>query len=163
MTRHAGRARRLGTSFVPVGVSACALALVACTSGDAPKASASTSPSLPFVIPTPPLSTVETGDLANIRATPWDFAVRVDDRTLDVRYLGARNRCEVLANVRVNETSAQVTITLYTGTPPDHTADVCTNVGVPARTRVPLTSPIGERVVLDGATRPPEERAGRPH
>lgn len=163
MTQYAGRVRWFGTIFVPAGVSVCALALIACTSGDAPKASASPTPSLPFVIPTPPLSTVETGDLAHVRAIPWQFAVRVDDRTLDVRYLGARNRCEVLANVRVNETATEITITVYTGTPPDRTADVCTNVGVPARARVPLTSPIGERVVFDGATRPPEERAVRPN
>lgn len=162
MTLYAGRARWLGAVFVPAGVAACTLALLACTSGDQPPPTASPSPSLPFVIPTPPLSVIETGNLAGVEPIPWQFAVRVDDRTLDVRYLGAPNRCRVLANVRVKESDTHITITVFMGTPPDQTADVCTTLGVPARTRVPLTSPIGERVVFDGATRPPEERAVRP-
>ena len=117
---------------------------------------------MPFAIPTPPLSVVETGDLAGIAPIPWQFAVRVDEHTLDIRYFGAPNRCRVLANVRVKESASDITVTVFLGTPPDHAADVCTTLGIPARTRVPLTSPFGGRVVVDGATRPPEERAVRP-
>jgi hypothetical protein len=133
------------------------LALVACTSGDGPRPSESSSPSA-FHPPTPPLSTVEPGDLRGVGSVPWSSATLVDERTLDLRYLGAPNRCRVLANVRVKESATEVTITVYLGTPPDHADETCTNLGLPARTRVPLTSPLGARRVLDGGTNPAEER-----
>lgn len=162
MTLYEGRARWLGTIVAPAGMSVCVWALLACTSGGeppAPSASASPSPSLPFVIPTPPLSVVETGNLSGVGTVPWQFAVRVDDRTLDIRYIGSKDRCRVLANVRVKESASEVTITVYLGTPPDHAVNTCTStVGIPARTRIPLASPLGDRRVIDGATRPPEER-----
>ena len=161
MTHFAARAGRLGTLVVPAGVSVCALVLVACTAGAPPAPASTPSASPPFVIPTPSLSVVETGDLSNVGPVPWQFATRVDDRTLDVRYLGAQNRCQVLANVRVAESAGEVAITVFLGTPPEHVGDVCTNLGVPARTRVPLSSPLGDRRVLDGSTRPPEERTVR--
>jgi hypothetical protein len=157
MTQYAGRARWLGTIFVPAGVSVCALALVACTSGDGPRPSESPSPSA-FHPPTPPLTTIEQGALSGVVPVPWDTATLVDDRTVDVRYLGAPNRCRVLANVRVKESPTDITITVYLGTPPDHAVEMCTNLGIPARTRVPLSSPLGARRVLDGGTKPPEER-----
>jgi hypothetical protein len=101
---------------------------------------------------------VEPGDLTGIGSVPWQSATLVDERTLDVRYLGAPNRCRVLANVRVQESAAEVIVTVYLGTPPDHPVEACTTIGIPARTRVPLTSPLGTRRVLDGGTRPAEER-----
>ena len=158
MTQYAGRARWFGTIFVPAGVSVCSLALLACTWGEPPTPTASASPSPPFVIPTPPLSAVETGDLSGVGTVPWQFATRVDARTLDIRYFGAADRCRVLANVRVQESDSEVTITVYLGTPPEHRVNTCTTLGVPARTRVPLSAPLGDRRVFDGATRPPEER-----
>ena len=161
MTSQAARARGLATVFVRGGAAVCAAALLACTSGEPPP-SAAPSSSPPFAVPTPPLSVVETGDLAGVAPVPWQFATLVDERTLDVRYLGARDRCQVLANVRVRETATEVTVTVYLGTPPDRTAGICTTVGVPARTRVPLSAPLGGRRVLDGGRQPPEERAVRP-
>jgi hypothetical protein len=38
---------------------------------------------------------------------------------------------------------------------------MCTDIGIPARARVTLTAPLGSRRLLDGGTRPPEERAVR--
>lgn len=154
---NAGRARWLGTILVPVGVSVCVLVLVACTSGDHhPKPSSSPTPT--FHPPTPPLTTVEPGELTGVGPTTWQSATVVDEQTLDIYYLGAANRCRVLANVRVNETDTQVTVTVFLGTPPDHAHDTCTNIGIRARTRVPLTSPLGTRKVIDGGARPPAER-----
>lgn len=60
--------------------------------------------------------------------------------------------------MRVNETDTQVTITVFLGTPPDQAGKTCTNIGIRARTRVPLRAPLGTRTVIDGGAKPPTER-----
>jgi hypothetical protein len=105
---------------------------------------------------------VEPARLVAVGTTPWQYARAAGETTVDVYFLGSASGCRRLANVRVAETAATVTVTLFTGTPPERSAQPCPAVGVGARTRVPLRAPLGTRGLLDGSTRPPATRSLRP-
>ena len=145
------RARGLRAAALVAGVSA----VVSCTTGSGTKASPSPSG---FSPPPRPLTTVEPGALEDVGTTTWQSATRVGDRTLDIDYLGAPNRCRVLANVRVAESASEVRVTLFLGTPPENAGRTCSNLGIPVRTRVPLDAPVGDRRVVDAGATPPAER-----
>ena len=147
------RWRRSATTVVAAGVAVCLLA--ACTGGSDPKGSPS--PTTP-AIPTPPLATIDPNPLTDPQKITWQQAVRIDDKTLDIYYVGNAAGCRRLANVRVAESATTVTITLFEGADPARAQEVCPGAGVNARTRVPLDNPLAGRQLIDGGVTPPAER-----
>lgn len=147
------RWRRSTLTFVAAGAAACFI--MGCTSDGKPLTSPSAS--IP-AIPTPPLTTVDPKPLVDPQKITWQSAVRVDDKTLDVYYVGNAAGCRRLANVRVAESATTVTITLYEGTDPARAQEACPGAGVQARTRVALDAPLAGRKLIDGGATPPAER-----
>jgi hypothetical protein len=105
----------------------------------------SSSPSKPrpkIVSPTP--------GLQNVLATSWIKAVpSADGMTLTVWFWGSP--CLGVDHVDVNETPDRVALTLYQGTPPSMIGMACIEIAMLAAVRVDLSSPLGDRTVVDGS------------
>jgi hypothetical protein len=110
--------------------------------------------------PEAPLRVVSTEPAEGVAAVTWREARRVGPETLDVLYVGGKPECDLLVNVRIAESSENVTLTLFTGRRAGDRA-ACAPVGQTVRTRVTLRAPLGDRPVLDGAVSPPERREVR--
>ena len=54
-------------------------------------------------------------------------------------------------HVGLDETPDRVTVTLYQGTPPDLVGSACPEIAMLQAVRVALTSPLGDRTVVDGS------------
>jgi hypothetical protein len=91
-----------------------------------------------------------TPGLQNVLATSWIEAVpSADDMTLTVSFWGSP--CLGVDHVDVNETPDRVAITLYQGTPPSMVGMACIEIAMLAAVRVDLSSPLGNRTVVDGS------------
>ena len=109
-------------------------------------------------IPAAPLVELHTGPLDDVRPVTWQSADRVDDHTLDVRFVANAAGCRKVGNVRVAESAARVTITVHEGAVPAPAGQVCPDAGMLARFRVRLDGPLASRGVADGAVTPPADR-----
>jgi hypothetical protein len=140
----------------PVALALAGLVLAGCTNGGG----TSPTPS-PSALPLPSLRAVDPRATVRPRAVPWTNAAATGERALDVYYVASADTCRGLANVRVAETAATVTVTVYEAGLPG-APDTCSTVGFLARVRVPLRAPLARRALLDGAPPSPEPRPLRP-
>lgn len=89
---------------------------------------------------------------ANVRARRWESAdVHADDVTIDITYWSGVEPCYVLDRVEVREEAARVVITLYEGSQPGFDG-ACTEQAIERTTRIRLTSPLRDRVLVDGSS-----------
>ena len=95
-----------------------------------------------------------TPGMADVRARPFDSAtVRSDGQTIAVDFVSGIEPCSVLDHVQVTSGDDTVTITLFEGHDADAGDVACIDIGVFKRVIVTLDSPIGGRVIVDGAAR----------
>jgi hypothetical protein len=133
-----------------------AIALVACAS-PAPSGSGPDEPVSTTVPPTsgpPPAQKPKFVDLQpgllNVTPIVWIKAVPSSDgMTLALWFWGGP--CMGIDHADVSETADQVTVTLYQGTPPDLEGSACPEIAMLQAVRVSLSSPLGDRKVVDGA------------
>jgi hypothetical protein len=91
-----------------------------------------------------------TPGLQNVLATSWIKAVpSADGMTLTVSFWGSP--CLGVDHVDVKETPDRVAITLYQGTPPSMVGMASIEIEMLAAVRVDLSSPLGDREVVDGS------------
>lgn len=88
--------------------------------------------------------------LSRSEPTPWG-EVEVDGTELVVRYVGGE--CDRGATLEVEETPDEVVVTVLVS----GWSLSCSDAGVPRELTGRLESPLGERVVVDGACRRPEQ------
>jgi hypothetical protein len=97
-----------------------------------------------------PTIVTPTPGLQNVLATSWIKAVSsADGRTLSVWFWGSP--CLGVDHVDVKETPDRVALTLYQGTPPSMVGMACIEIAMVAAVRVDLSSPLGDRTVVDGS------------
>lgn len=88
--------------------------------------------------------------LVDVRARPWDRAEPIEDgRAVRLHWAGGLPACDGLDRVEVAEHPDMVVLTLYVGTVPD--AGPCPEIAVFRSTEVRLTTPLGDRRIVDGA------------
>ena len=109
------------------------------------------SPSSPEPEPTPLLVTPRQG-LVDVRPNPFDKAVLLDERTLEVRFWGGVEECYGVDRVDVEYGEKEITVTVYQGRVP--TAEVCIEIAVLTAVRLKLDEPIAGRKIVDGAATP---------
>jgi hypothetical protein len=136
-----------------------ALAAAACASttvsaGGGPDSPVSTS--LPPVSGGPPIAqkpkivTPEPG-LHDVTPLTWIKAIPSSDgRTLTVTFWGGP--CMGIDHVGLDEAPDTVSVTLFQGTPPSLVGSACPEIAMLMAVRVPLSSPLGGRTVVDGST-----------
>lgn len=91
--------------------------------------------------------------MANVRRQPFVAATpSADGRTLRVAFWGGVAPCFVLDRVDLREAGDAVTVTLYAGSDPASPDVACIEIALHMAVDVELSSPLGERIVLDGAT-----------
>jgi hypothetical protein len=90
--------------------------------------------------------------MVDVRPVPFDsVAPGPDGRTLAVRFTGGVAPCFVLDRVDVAERATAVTVTLHAGREPSPEPPACIMIAAEYETVVALASPLGDRVVIDGA------------
>ncbi len=106
------------------------------------------SPDEPVPEPEPEVVEPRTG-LVDVRARPWDEAVAVGPRELEIRFWGGVEDCWGVDRVEVDEGPDEVTVTLFEGAVP--TAEACIEIALFQAVRVTLDAPLAGREVVDGA------------
>jgi hypothetical protein len=133
-----------------------ALAAAACatsnTAGGGPDAPISTS--VPPASGPPPAQKPKIVDvtpgLQNVTPLTWIKAVPSSDgTTLTMWFWGGP--CMGVDHVGVDETPDRVTVTLSQGIPPSLVGSACPEIAMLQAVRVALTSPLGDRTIVDGA------------
>lgn len=79
-------------------------------------------------------------------------AVLRDGNKVEARFYGGVQECYGVDRVEVEETAESVTITVFTGSPPDAAARVCIDIAELQAVLVALDAPLGERIVIDGSS-----------
>jgi hypothetical protein len=133
-----------------LAAAACASTTVSAGGGaDSPvSTSLPPQPPGPPVVQKPRIVTPEPG-LRDVTPLTWIKAIRSSDgRTLTVTFWGGP--CMGIDHVGLDETPDTVTVTLYQGTPPSLVGSACPEIAMLMAVRVPLSSPLGDRTVLDG-------------
>lgn len=97
----------------------------------------------------PKILTVQPG-LQNVTPMTWIKAVPSSDGlTLTVWFWGGP--CMGIDHADVNETPDHVTVSLFQGTPPSLVGSVCPEIAMLQGVRVSLSSPLGDRKIVDGS------------
>jgi hypothetical protein len=142
--------RTLPLLLVLVALTACAKAASpgagsgGATSTNAPTAAGGLAPAHPkMVTPSP--------GLEDVRPTAWSRATPTADGTaLTVDFWGSP--CQGIDHVSTRETASTVTVTLYEGTLPASVGAACPAIVMLEAVRVQLSTPLGNRTVVDGAS-----------
>ena len=125
---------------------AALLILAACAGPDDPVVSMP--PDTP--VPAPTILEVEPREgLVDVRPHVWDRAEPVAPKRVRVEFYGGPEECEGLDRVEVREDPEAVSITLFTGRLPE--AEVCIQIALLKATTIKLSSPLGDRDLVDGA------------
>ena len=103
---------------------------------------------VPPLLGIPKLITITTG-ASNLNKIRFESAVASGSQGLAVRFWAGVEPCTVLGKVDVVESADKVTVTLWTGT--TNSLILCTALAQYFETIVPLSAPLGARVVIDGA------------
>lgn len=125
--------------------------------GAAPDSSTSASPtSAPSTGPTQPTGpgapeVVEPrAGMDNIRPVRWESAKSQSERVVRVRFYGGVAPCDVLDSVEVDYRSAQVAISLFSGSDPAEPDAVCIQIAKLKVVDVELTEDLEGRTIVDG-------------
>ncbi|MGH9223489.1 MAG: hypothetical protein ACRD2W_06810 [Acidimicrobiales bacterium] len=102
----------------------------------------------PPLLGIPKLVSVTLG-ASNLTKITFESAVASGSQALAVRFWSGVEPCTVLGKVDVVESADKVTVTLWTGT--TNALILCTALAQYFETIVPLSAPLGARVVVDGA------------
>jgi len=155
------KTRTLPLLLVVVALASCARAAApgngsgGVTSTQIPPGSGTPGPAQPRIVTPSP-------GLADVRPVTWTKATASADGTvLTVDFWGSP--CLSIDHVGVKETSSAVTVTLYQGMLPSMVGSACPELAVLEAVRVQLSSPLGNRSVVDGApsaSPPPTEGGG---
>jgi hypothetical protein len=87
---------------------------------------------------------------ADVRPIPWD-RYKAQGKTLRIKWWSGVEPCNVLDHVDVEETPEKVTVTLYEGHTESDEDVACIEIAVLKTTIVELSTPLGDRKVVDGA------------
>jgi hypothetical protein len=87
-----------------------------------------------------------------VRATAWEKAEVLNERTLLVQFWGGVEECYGLDRVEVDYGTGSVSVTLYEGRVPS--AEVCIEIALLKAVRISLEEPLRGRKVVDGARKP---------
>ncbi len=155
------RRRLLAVLAVPAAV----VLLGACGDDDT-NASSSDGPNSPVTAPPvePPAGDVNpdaperrtlapVGGLDNPIPSAIESYAELGGSTIELRFYAGVETCYGLDEIVVDETEADVTVTLLVGSLPG--ADVCIEIAEAVKTRVDLSAPLGGRTLLDGSTGQP--------
>lgn len=137
----------------PLAVLMVAVGLAGCAPGDP----AAVGPPVP-----PPMATPFSGRVTDLHAVNWERArfnfqtIPQGDRVVEVDFPLDPSGCRRFVKATVEERPDVVAVTVWVGDDSDRAARrPCPSGGVLARARVLLKSPIGNRIVEDGAAAPP--------
>ena len=140
-----------------VVVNTLGLGLLACGSDDTADTSVGSDPAL-----VDPVDTTVPGDetamvtptpgLVNPTPSAIDSASRVTDEKLELRFYNGVPECYGVDRVEVEETDADVTVTVFTGGLPTDEPVACVELAVLQATAVTLEAPLGDRTLIDGST-----------
>jgi len=141
--------RTLPLLLVVVALTSCARA-AAPGGGSGGVTSTSVPPGAGGVAPLHPKIIMPSPGLTDVRATAWRRATPSSDgMVLTVDFWGSP--CLSIDHVNVKETPSTVTVTLYEGMLPSMVGSACPEIAVLEAVRVQLSSPLGDRTVVDGA------------
>lgn len=87
----------------------------------------------------------------NLRKVSFTGTKAIDSDTIRVNFMSGVEPCDVLDHVEVVETKTSVTVTLFMGNAPGKGDTACPALARFAYTDIDLTSPLGDREVVDGA------------
>lgn len=93
-----------------------------------------------------------TPGLVGVVEATLDSAVLRDGNKVEARFYGGVADCYGVDHVDVVESPTDVTITVFTGSPPEAAARTCIEIAELQAVIVPLDAPLGDRVVLDGSS-----------
>lgn len=84
--------------------------------------------------------------------TAIDSITALENSKFEVRFYGGVEGCHGVDRIEVEEGDADVTITVYTGTPPEAAARACIEIAELQAVIAVVVSPLGERVIIDGSS-----------
>ena len=93
-----------------------------------------------------------TPGLGNVNPTAIDSAASTADDKLEVRFYNGVQACYGVDRVEVEETDADVTVTVFTGTLPGDGDRVCIDLAELQAVAVRLDAPLAGRALVDGST-----------
>ncbi|HXY73488.1 MAG TPA: hypothetical protein VEM41_13200 [Actinomycetota bacterium] len=132
------------------------LALTACAKAATPGAggggvtSTTVPPGSGGLVPAHPKIVTPSPGLVDVRPTAFSKATpSADGMTLTVDFWGSP--CLGIDHVNVKEATSTVTVTLYQGTLPSTVGSACPDIAMLEAVVVQLSSPLGNRTVVDGA------------
>ncbi|WP_233508246.1 hypothetical protein [Spongiactinospora gelatinilytica] len=110
-----------------------------------------TTPSIPG--PGSPQPVEPKGDTIDPRPVPWISATpEAGGERLRLVWWSGVEPCRTLDRVEVDESAAEVKVTIYEGPARDAQNVACIEIAVQKTTTVTLKAPLGDRKVVDGAS-----------
>jgi hypothetical protein len=95
---------------------------------------------------------VPTPGLDGVVAAAIDSAVALDGSKLEVRFYSGVEDCYGLERIDVEETEADVTVAVFTGSRPEARDVACIEIAELVAAVVTLDAPLGDRAVLDASS-----------
>lgn len=93
-----------------------------------------------------------TPGLDGVVPTALDSAVALPSDKVEVRFYGGVEGCHGVDHIEVEEAAESVTVTVFTGTPPEAAARACIEIAEFQAVIVALASPLAGRAIVDGST-----------
>jgi len=141
--------RTLPLVLVLLALTACAKAATP-GAGDGGVASTTVPPGSGGLVPARPKIVTPSPGLVDVRPTAFSKAIPSGDgMMLTVVFWGSP--CLGIDHVSVKEATSTVTVTLYQGTLPSTVGSACPDIAMLEAVVVHLSSPLGNRTVVDGA------------
>jgi hypothetical protein len=84
-----------------------------------------------------------------------DSVVALDGAKLEVRFYSGVEDCYGVDRVDVEETDAEVTVSVFTGSRPEARDIACIEIAELVAVVLTLDAPLGDRVVVDGSSGAP--------